>query len=161
MTEPAPDTRRDDMPDWADEVLHGALRGTIAAAAMSGVRNVTKGFGLVRQTPPEAVAKQRRARGLLRAVPWHRRGVVVELMHWGVGAAGGLGFGLLPDEVRRKPWAGPLYGLGMLVAYQTTIAPALGLSHAKRPRLNEELALIADHLVYGFALSEFRERPQD
>ena len=160
MTEPGADPPREDMPDWADEVLHGAMRGTIAAAAMSGMRNVTKGFGLVRQTPPEAIAKQS-ARGFFKKVPWHRRAPVVELMHWAVGAGGGLIFGMLPDEVRRKPWAGPVYGLAMLAAYQGALAPALGLSHARRPRLNEQLAFLADHLVYGFALSEFRMRPQD
>ena len=152
--------RRDDLPDWADEVLHGALRGTVAAAAMSGVRNVTKGLGLVDQTPPEAIAKQS-ARGLLRKVPWYRRTAAVELMHWGVGAGGGLVFGMLPDDVRRKPWAGPAYGMAVLLVYQLGIAPALGLSHARRPRLNEQIAFVADHLVYGFALSEFRKRPQD
>jgi hypothetical protein len=160
MTEPTANARQDDLPDWADEVLHGALRGTIAAAAMSGVRNVTKGFGLVDQTPPEAIARQS-ARGLLRKTPWHRRRGVIELMHWGVGAGGGLAFGMLPDEIRRKAWSGPVYGLGVLLVYQLAVAPALGLSHARRPRLNEQLAFVIDHLVYGFTLSEFRKRPQD
>jgi hypothetical protein len=37
----------------------------------------------------------------------------------------------------------------------------LGLTQAKRLRPAERSALAADHLLYGFVLSEMRRRPQE
>ena len=88
------------------EMAHAAVRGTVAAMAMTGMRALTQSVGIVEQTPPQAIIGQR-ARGLIRRVPKKRRRAAVELMHWGYGAAGGLVFGLLPDGVRRRAWAGP------------------------------------------------------
>lgn len=45
------------------DVAHGALRGGIAAMAMTGMRAFTVDLGVVEQTPPEAIFKQK-ARGL-------------------------------------------------------------------------------------------------
>ena len=45
-------------------LARGLVRGTVAAMAMTGVRQVTTGLGLVEQTPPDAIIKQR-APGLL------------------------------------------------------------------------------------------------
>lgn len=155
MSEPPP-IGQDAPPD---EVLHAALRGAIAAMAMSGMRTFTVELGLVGQTPPEAIAKQR-AQRLLRRIPRRRRRAAVELAHWGYGAAGGAAFGLLPDELRRAAWAGPAYGLVVWLGFELGIAPLLGLKQAKRARLVERMALAADHLLYGFVLSETRSRPQ-
>jgi hypothetical protein len=142
------------------DVLHTTLRGVIGAMAMTGMRQFTSALGLVDETPPESILR-RQTKGLLRLVPRRRRRVAVTAVHWGVGAAGGLTFGTLPDEIRRTRWAGPAWGIGLLVAYQTTVAPALGLKQAKDPDLTEWLGLAGDHLLYGFVLSEFRERPRD
>lgn len=149
------------MSDQAAEIAHGALRGAMGAMAMSGMRTFTADLGFVRETPPQSIAKKRRATGILSYVPRARRRAFVELMHWSVGVAGGAIFGALPDPLRRAPWFGPVYGLGILASYDFGIAPLLGLKQSKRPKPAEQVALIADHLLYGFVLSEFRERPRD
>jgi hypothetical protein len=144
-----------------EELTHAALRGAIGAMAMTGMRTFTVSVGLLRETPPQSIAKRRRATGVLSYVPKSRRQATVELFHWGVGIAGGAIFGALPDELRRARWFGPVYGLGILLSYDFGIAPLLGLKQAKRPKPAEQAALIVDHLLYGFILSEFRARPRD
>jgi hypothetical protein len=142
------------------EIAHGALRGVIASAAMTGMRQVTHHFGLVEEPPPQAIFRQR-ARGALKLVPRKRRRGVVELAHWAFGAQAGAMFAVLPDGVRRQPWAGPAFGLVVWAGFEAGIAPALGLKQAKEVRPVERAALAADHLLYGFVLSEMRRRPQD
>ena len=142
------------------KVLHAGLRGAIAAMAMTGMRAFTVDLGIVEQSPPEAIFKQR-ARGLIRRVPRGRRRSAVELAHWGYGAAGGAVFGLLPESTRRRAWAGPLYGLAVWVGFEVGIAPALGLTQASKLRLAERAALAADHLLYGLVLSETRRVPRE
>ena len=144
----------------APEVAHAALRGAIAAMAMTGMRRFTVHAGLVDQTPPHAILRQR-ARGVLRIVPRSQRPAVVELAHWSYGAAAGATFGMLPDRARRRPWAGPAFGLAIWLGFELGIAPALGLSHARRRRPLEQAALAADHLLYGLVLSEMRRRPSE
>lgn len=53
------------------EVLHAAARGAVGAMAMTGMRVITTELGLLKQTPPQAVARQgaRGARALLRLAP--------------------------------------------------------------------------------------------
>ncbi|MFD0819445.1 hypothetical protein [Micromonospora zhanjiangensis] len=75
---------------------------------MSGLRQITKPLGLIEATPPEAVLRGAAPR-LLRRVPPERR--PIELVHNAYGIAGGVVFGTLPRPVRRRPWAGPTYGL--------------------------------------------------
>jgi len=128
--------------------------------AMTGMRAFTQDLDLVEETPPKAIFKQRAA-GLRRRVPRNRRRAAVELAHWGYGAAGGVAFGLLPDGLRRREWAGPLYGLVVWLAFEGAIAPALGLTQARKLRIGERLALAGDHLLYGFVLSETRRRPRE
>jgi hypothetical protein len=144
----------------AGEVAHASLRGAIAAAAMTGMRAFTVDAGLVDQTPPQAIAKQR-AKGLLRRVPKGRRRAAIELAHWTYGAVGGAAFAVLPEGVRRQPWAGPAYGLLVWVGFELCLAPVLGLKQAKKQRPVERAALAADHLLYGLVLSEIRARPQE
>jgi hypothetical protein len=128
--------------------------------AMTGMRAFTVDLGIVEETPPEAILKKR-ARGLIRRVPRDHRRAAIELAHWAYGAAGGTAFGLLPDGVRLKPWAGPMYGLVVWLGFEAGIAPALGLSQAKKLRVQERAALAADHLLYGLVLSETRARPRE
>jgi hypothetical protein len=125
------------------------------------MRTFTAAAGLVRETPPQSIAKQRRPSGVLSYVPKSRRRATVEVMHWSVGVVGGAIFGALPDGLRRARWFGPVYGLGILASYDFGIAPLLGLKQAKRPKPAEQAALMADHLVYGLILAELRERPRD
>jgi len=141
-----------------ERVAHAALRGGVAAMAMTGMRVLTTELGLVEEPPPQAIFRQR-ARGLLRLVPRGRRRAAIELAHWGYGAGGGAAFALLPREVRNRPWAGPVYGLAVWAGFEAGLAPLLGLEQAKRPRPVERAALALDHLLYGLVLSEFRWRP--
>jgi hypothetical protein len=142
------------------ELAHAGVRGAVAAMAMTGMRTFTQDIDLVEETPPKAIFKEG-VPTLRRLVPRHRRRAVVELAHWGYGAAGGVGFGLLPDGLRRRAWAGPLYGLFVWLGFELGVAPALGLKQAKQVRLAERAALASDHLLYGFVLSETRRRPQE
>lgn len=140
------------------DVLHGAGRGAVGAMAMTGMRVMTTELGLLEQTPPQAISRQR-ARGLralLRRAPRRQRTGLVEAAHWTFGAGGGAAFGALPRAVRRRRWAGPIYGLVIWLGFELGIAPALGLSQSKRLRLIDRLALAADHVLYGVVLSEPR-----
>jgi hypothetical protein len=144
----------------AGEIAHAAVRGGIAAMAMTGMRAFTVDVGIVEETPPRAIVRQR-ARGLIRHVPRKRRRAAVELAHWGYGAAGGAVFGMLPEGIRRhRRWAGPAYGLLVWLGFEAGIAPLLGLKQARKLRAAERAALAADHLLYGLVLSEIRARPQ-
>jgi hypothetical protein len=142
------------------EMLHGAARGAVGAMAMTGMRVLTTELGLVEQTPPQAVGRQRArgAQALLRRAPRKQRRGLIEAAHWAFGAGGGAAFGALPGAMRRRPWAGPVYGLVVWLGFELGIAPALGLSQAKRVRLVDRLALAADHLLYGLVLSGTRRR---
>jgi len=144
----------------ASDIAHASLRGAVAAAAMTGMRAFTVDAGLVEQTPPQAIAKQR-AKGLLRRVPRGRRRAAIELAHWTYGAVGGAAYAVLPEAIRRRPWSGPAYGLLVWIGFEVCLAPMLGLKQAKKQRPVERAALAADHLLYGLVLSEIRARPQE
>ena len=68
---------------------------------------------------------------------------------------------MLPQQIRRRPWSGPVYGLLVWAGFELCLAPVLGLKQAKKPRPVERAALAADHLLYGLVLSEIRARPQE
>jgi hypothetical protein len=143
-----------------ERIAHAALRGGVAAMAMTGMRVLTTELGLVGEPPPQAIVRQR-AKRLLRLAPRRRRRAAIELAHWGYGAGGGAAFALLPRGVRDRRWAGPVYGLGVWAGFEVVLAPLLGLEQAKKPRPVERLALAVDHLLYGLVLSEFRQRPRE
>jgi hypothetical protein len=143
-----------------NEVAHAAGRGVVGAMAMTGMRAFTVGLGIVDQTPPRAILKQK-ARGLMALVPRRRRRAATELFHWAYGAGGGAAFALLPDNLRRRPYAGPVYGLLIWLSFELGAAPVLGLSQAKQLRPADRLGLAADHLLYGVVLNEGRRRPQE
>ena len=94
-------------------------------------------------------------------VPRKKRRAAIELFHWGYGAGGGAAFALLPDELRRRRWAGPAYGLAIWLSFELGIAPILGLSQSKKLRAVDRAGLAADHLLYGLVLSETRARPRE
>lgn len=144
----------------AERVAHAALRGAVAAMAMTGMRVLTVSLGIVKEPPPQAIFRQR-AKGLLRLVPRKRRRATIELAHWSYGAGGGAVFGALPESLRRQRWAGPAYGLAVWAGFEMALAPLLGLEQAKKPRPLDRAALAADHLLYGLVLSEFRQRPAE
>lgn len=135
----------------AGGMLQSAVRGVVGAMAMTGVRTFAGGLGVVEETPPEAVAGA--AAGFLSAVQPQYRQSAVELLHWAVGAGGGAVFGVLPAAVRKRRWAGAVYGLAMWSGFEAIIAPALGLDRHEEQRAAERLVLAADHVLYGLVLS--------
>jgi hypothetical protein len=147
-----------DDPAGIADVLHGAVRGAVAAMTMTGMRAFTVNAGIVKEPPPQAIVRQR-VPGMGRfRVKRKRRRVIEELFHWGYGAGGGAAFAVLPEPVRRHAWAGPAYGLAIWLGFEVAIAPVLGLKQAHQLRLVERGALAADHLLYGFVLAETRRR---
>ena len=158
MTEPVKDETGSSLAPH--ELAHAAVRGAVAAAAMTGMRTFTQSVGIVEQTPPQAIVKQR-ARFLLWSIPRKRRRAVEELTHWGYGAVGGVTYGALPDALRRRVWSGPIYGLALWLGFELGVAPVLGLSQSRQLRPVERAALAADHLLYGLVLSETHTRPRE
>ncbi len=142
------------------EIAHGAMRGVIAAMAMTGLRAFTISAGWVDEPPPRAILRQK-SKGLFRAAPKKKRRAFQELMHWGYGATGGAAFAALPDHIKKRAWFGPIYGVLLWAGFEFVQAPLLGLDQAKKVRLLERPALIADHLLYGLVLSETRRRPRE
>jgi hypothetical protein len=143
-----------DLDEREEKVLTGAARGVVAAMAMTGVRQVTTGLGLVEQTPPDAILKQRAFALMVRFprvafVVARRQRALIELAHWLYGAQGGAAFALLPRELLRKEWAGPAYGLATWVVFEASIAPVLGLEQARKVRPVERAMFALDHLLYG------------
>jgi hypothetical protein len=119
--------------------------------AMTGMRRLTTGLGLLEQPPPQAMAEQAPGfSALIDRVPPDRRDEVVELAHWAYGAAGGAIYGaLMPARLRRTRWAGPAYGLAVWAAFEAGIAPLLGVEHARQRTVATRLMGAADHVLYG------------
>jgi hypothetical protein len=141
-------------------VPHAALRGMVGAMAMTGVRLFAVEVGLIDEDPPRRLVR-RRARGLLAMIPRrHRRGAI-ELSHWAFGATFGAGFGLLPERLHRRRWAGPAYGLLVYLGFDLAVAPLLGVRTRGWPGSAGRVVFVADHLLYGLVLSELHERPRE
>ena len=138
------------------ELLPSAARGVLGAMAMTGVRRVTTDLGLVRKPPPEQIATEGVPRLFAHIAPENHQ-TAIELFHWGVGAAGGIGFGILPAALRRRRWVGAAYGLAILGVFETVVAPWLGIGKRDRD-VSERLALAADHVLYGIVLVDGSER---
>jgi uncharacterized membrane protein YagU involved in acid resistance len=129
-------------------MLRAAVRGVIAAMAMTGMRTFTEEAGWLEEAPPDAIFSQDPT-GVLGKIPESKRPILIELSHWAFGAVGGVAFITMPASLRRHPWAGALYGLLVWGAFEATVAPALRLSQARRLRLLDRATLAADHVVYG------------
>jgi uncharacterized membrane protein YagU involved in acid resistance len=134
------------------EVIHSKLRGVIGAMAMTGMRVFAVHAGLIREDPPSRLVRKRRGR---------RPRWMVELVHWWMGGVFGIVFGLLPEELRRRRWSGPAYGLLVWLGFDAVIAPALGLTERDWPKGRERAVFVADHVLFGFVLNEMRERPRE
>ena len=137
--------------------MSAAVRGVVAAMAMTGMRRMTTGVGLVRGTPPERIATEG-VPALLAQVPPEHRDEAIELAHWAFGAAAGAVFGALPRSVRGAPWAGRAYGVAIWACFEGVLAAALGVGRQKERPASERLAIAADHILYGLIVSERRAR---
>jgi uncharacterized membrane protein YagU involved in acid resistance len=139
--------------------MHAAVRGVVGAMAMTGVRVFAKDAGLIREDPPARLARKR-AGGLIKRVPRGRSRSVVELVHWSMGGAFGALFGMLPEEIRRQSWSGPVYGFLVWIGFDTVVAPLLGLER-DWPKGRERAVFLVDHALYGLVLDEMRPRARD
>jgi hypothetical protein len=142
------------------DAIHAAVRGVIGSMAMSGLRQLFADVGVMRATPPEMIVKHAHAK-LLRKVPRKQRTTAVVLLHWATGAQGGWMYGLLPESLRRRSWSGPIWGILIWVGFDAAIGPLLGVKKGDWPNPRERAALMADHVLYGFVLSETRARPRE
>ena len=143
-----------------NNIVHATFRGVVGAMAMTGIRVFALHAGLIREDPPSRLTRKQ-ARGLLKLIPRKRRRVVVELVHWAMGAAFGFVFALLPEGIRRKRWSGPVYGVLVWLGFDAIVAPALGLTERSWPKGRERAVFIADHVLFGLVLSEQRSRPPE
>ena len=71
-----------------ERIGNGAVRGVVAAMAMTGFREFTRRVGLLQEPPPEAIVRQRLL-GRFRRAKTGRRRAGAEVLHWTYGAAGG------------------------------------------------------------------------
>ena len=140
------------------DVAGASARGLVAAMAMTGLRVVTTRSGLLEQTPPDTIVEQAAPR-LVSELPRQRRELVTELAHWGYGAAGGAAYALLTARLRHRRWLGPAYGVGLWLAFESVLAPALRLEYARDRRFAWRAMVILDHLLYG-AMVAGRLTPQ-
>jgi hypothetical protein len=129
----------------------GAARGVVGAMAMTGMRTLAKGLGLLRATPPEEIASRGAPRLFGRIPPEHQVGAL-QLAHWLQGAAAGAVFGTLPASLRGRVWFGPAYGLVIWLVFESILTPLLGLRGEER-RASERLVIAADHVVYGLVVA--------
>lgn len=133
-------------------IADAALRGIVAAMAMSGLRTITKGLGLVPKTPPEEIFEEGVPR-LLARIPAEHREEAIELAHWSYGALGGAVFSLLPAPWRRHALAGPLYGVATWAAFERVLAPVIGIRGPHERHTAERLAVLGDHVLYGVVVA--------
>lgn len=140
----------------ARDIVHAGARGAVAAMAMTGVRAVTGGLGIVKQTPPQAMIRHAAPR-LLKRAPRRHLDEAIELAHWGYGTVGGMAYGALPGRWRRPPWSALAYGLVLWAGFEAVLAPTFDLNRRRGSNLTSERAALAlDHLLYGLVLSEIR-----
>ena len=129
------------------KVVRGAVGGVAGSISMSFARIAAKRAGLLRESPPEAITRQRLA------VPGAARPLVAGAAHLGYGALAGAAFGALPRSIRDRRGAGAAYGAATWILFEGAIAPALDLVQARERRPLERAVLLADHLVYGVVVA--------
>lgn len=129
-----------------------ALRGAIAAMAMTGMRVVTVGLDLLPKDPPEEIFEDALPQ-FLELVPRGYRNEAIELAHWAYGALGAATFALLPTVIRRRRWSGPAFGIGVWSFFERVLAPMLGLRKPSERPTAERAAIIADHVLYGLVVA--------
>ena len=125
---------------------HAAVCGAVAAMAMTGLRRMTTGLGLLRKPPPEQLATEG-VPGLLAKIPADKRDEAIELAHWAFGSLAAVAYSLLPGAVRRNGWAGPAYGLAIWALYEAVVEPRLARRHERTP--GDRIAVALDHALYG------------
>ena len=133
-------------------IARAATRGLVGAMAMTGLRQVTTGLGLLERTPPQQIISDQ-VPSLVRPLSEDHEDALLEVAHCGYGALGGAVFGLLPRRFRRSRLAGPAYGTAVWLVYEFAIAPALGIEVAKRRTVATRAMLVLDHVLYGVVVA--------
>jgi len=121
--------------------------------AMTGMRRMTTGLGLLRKPPPDEIATEGMPAVLAR-VPPDRRDEAIELAHWAFGAVASVGYSLLPVLARRRGWSGAAYGLAIWAAYEALVTPALEQRGGEARTVSDRIALALDHVLYGAIIQE-------
>ena len=135
-----------------ETTARAAARGLVAAMAMTGTRVVSTSAGLIEETPPGAIVGQQ-AHGLVSGLSDDQRALVTELAHWAYGAVGGAAFGLLAPTLRGHPWAGPVYGLAVWLAFELGLAPLLGVEYERGRAIVPRAVIALDHVLYGVVVA--------
>lgn len=132
--------------------VRSGARGLVAAMAMSGMRELTQGLGWLERTPPEEIIAEE-APALMRTLSADRERAVVQVAHFAYGVGAGAAFGLLPGKLRGSRISGPAYGVVTWLMFELGIAPALGITIARRRTLLSHTMLLADHILYGVVVA--------
>ena len=122
--------------------------------AMTGVRRITVGLGLVQKLPPEEIATEGVPALLAQVAPEHRE-TAIELLHWG--SALWAGWGSASFRLAFADAAGgAAYGLAILGVFEVAAAQWLGIGKKERA-IWERFALAGDHVLYGIVLVDESE----
>jgi hypothetical protein len=132
-------------------MARGALAGTVATAAMSGLMLAGARAGLMREQPPKRVVRALLPGHRHRPKPGER--ALGTLAHFAFGAASGALFGLLVGDRRPRIPAGVAYALALWVSGYQGWIPQLKIM----PPISQDLpgrraVMAAAHVVYGAAL---------
>jgi len=126
--------------------------------AMTGLRRVTVGLGLLEQPPPNVVAEQAPLLApAIDRIPAKVRGEAIELGHWLYGGVGGAAYGAFVRPRLRGRWVGPAFGLAIWAAFETGVVPLLGLEHAQERKIMSRVLVAADHVLYGAIVAGERD----
>ena len=133
-------------------VLSGGARGVVGAMAMTGLRQLTPGVGLLERTPPQQVVSDQ-VPSLVRPLSEEHEKALLEVVHCGYGFLTGAAFGALPRSLRAARLAGPAYGIAVWLVYELAIAPALGIEVAPRRTVSTRAMLVLDHVLFGVVVA--------
>jgi hypothetical protein len=137
---------------WRERAFESAARGVLGAMAMTGMRRLSTGLGLVERTPPRTMAEEAPLfRGILNRLPGEYRDEAIEFAHWSYGAVGGIGYAVLPERIRTNRWSGVAYGLGVWAVFETALVPLLVLEAQKKTVVSRVMVAL-DHALYGVTL---------
>jgi len=142
--------------------LGGAVDGTVATLAMSGVMLAARRIGWMGEMPPRRIARVALRRPRVGPVRRRTNDALGTAAHLLFGAALGVAFERA-YRAKRRWWAGPLAGTAFggavwLASYGGWI-PALGIlppTHRDRP--GRPSGMLIAHLVYGAMLGALADR---
>lgn len=148
-------------PSVIQRVLLGAVAGALATAPQSAVVWGMRRASVYRRTPPpEKIVDELSAKTGLPPDPEQPRSMPVKLAaHFGFGAVGGAGYGLLTAVLPAHPITGLLTGLGIWKGSYDGWVPALGIM----PPTDEDeqgrvLTMVLAHVAYGLAMAAVYQR---